>query len=146
LAIANKESTTKTLATLTAAALGLATLPGCILVATDRHYYPATKKDLDSVRQVEPGGAAPSVRSDYKDQLAKLTPGISVDAFKAQFPSAVFVEQKEDAGHKIDAYSVKLEERYHVRGEGVIQTSHDEAWFYFRDGGFVKWGEPRQWP
>src|SRR5204863_5960085 len=123
-----------------------ATLPGCILVATDRHYYPASNKELAEVRQVEPAEAPPSVRSMHQDQLSKLAPGASVEAFKTAFPSALFVEQREDAGHKLDAYSVKLNERYHVRGENVIQTSHDEAWFYFRDGQFVKWGEPKQWP
>lgn len=136
----------KNLVALTATALTLATLPGCIIVATDRHYYPATKKELEAVRQVDQGGAAPSIRSDHKDQLARLSPGMSFDSFKAMFPDAVFVEQKEEAGHKLDAYSVKLEERYHVRGDNVILTSHDEAWFVFKDSQFVKWGEPNQWP
>jgi hypothetical protein len=131
---------------LIASAAVLAAIPGCIIVATDRHYYPATKKELEEVRQVQPGEAAPSVRTVHQEQLSKLTPGTSVEGFKSLFPQALFVEQHEEAGHKLDAYSVKLSERYHVRGESVIQTSYDEAWFYFRDGQYVKWGEPKQWP
>jgi hypothetical protein len=131
---------------LIASAAVLAALPGCILVATDRHYYPASKKELEEVRQLERGDAPPTVRTIHQEQLSKLTPGTSIEAFKAAFPSALFVEQRDEDGHKLDAYSVKLSERYRVRGENVIQTSHDEAWFYFRDGQFVKWGEPKQWP
>jgi hypothetical protein len=124
----------------------LAALSGCIIVATDRHYYPATKKELEAVRQVEPGQSAPTVRGDHKDDLAKLTPGMSVESFKTLFPGSLFIEQRNEDGHKVDAYAVKVEEPYHVRGESVIQTSHDEAWFFFKDGQFVKWGEPKQWP
>ena len=71
------------IAALTVTALALATLPGCIIVATDRHYYPATKKELEAARQVDQGAPAPSIRNDYKEQLAKLGPSSSVDAFKA---------------------------------------------------------------
>lgn len=131
---------------LIAVATVVSTLSGCIIVATDRHYYPATKKELAEVRQVEPGEAAPTVRTVHQEQISKLAPGTSVEGFKSLFPQALFVEQRDDAGHKLDAYSVKLSERYHVRGEDVIQTSHDEAWFYFKDGQYVKWGEPKQWP
>src|SRR5689334_24070772 len=122
------------IAALTATALVLATIPGCIIVATDRHYYPATKKELEAVRQVDQGAPTPTIRNDYKDQLAKLGPSSNVEAFKTQFPTAIFVEQKQADGHSIDAYSVKMQEPYHVRGESCIQTAHDEAWFYFRDG------------
>src|SRR5262245_46560854 len=131
---------------LIAVAAVVSTLSGCIIVATDRHYYPATKKELEEVRQVQPGEAAPSVRTVHQEQISKLTPGTTVEGFKGLFPQALFVEQQETAGHKLDAYSVKLAERYHIRGENVIQTSHDEAWFYFKDGQYVKWGEPKQWP
>jgi hypothetical protein len=130
----------------TVTAAVLAALPGCIIVASDRHYYPATKKELDAARQVDPGAPTPSIRNDYKDQLAKLGPGSNVDAFKTQFPSAIFVEQKTIDGHNVDAYSVKMQEPYHVRGENCIQTAHDEAWFFFKDGQYVKWGEPNEWP
>ena len=133
------------LAALTVTALALAALPGCIIVAND-HHYPASKQELEAVRQVAPGAPAPTIRNDYKDQLAKLGPSSNVDAFKTQFPSAIFVEQKTIDGHSIDAYSVKLQEPYHVRGENCIQTAHDEAWFFFKDGQFVKWGEPNDWP
>jgi hypothetical protein len=131
---------------LIASATVLAALPGCILVATDRHYYPVSQKELEEVRQLERGDAPPTVRTVYQEQLSKLTPGTSIETFKAAFPSALFVEQRDDAGHKLDAYSVKLNERFRVRGENVIQMSHDEAWFYFKDGGYVKWGDPKQWP
>jgi hypothetical protein len=137
----------KTLVTLLVIAVGVgAALSGCIIVSSDRHYYPATKKELEAVRQVDPGQGPPTVRTVYADQVGKLMPGMPVDSFKALFPTAVFVEQKDETGHKLDAYSVKLGEPYRVRGENCIQTSHDEAWFYFRDGQFVKWGEPKQWP
>ena len=136
----------KTLATFSLTALTLAALPGCILVATDRHYYPASKQELEACKQVDSADAAPTVRTVYHDEIAKLTPGMTIDAFKSSFTSALFVEQREDAGHKLDAYSVKLNEPYHVRGQSIILTSHDEAWFYFKDGQFVKWGEPKVWP
>jgi hypothetical protein len=136
----------KTLVTLAVATLGLAALPGCILVATDHCQRSPTQAELDAVRQVEVSSSAPSIRTDYKEQLAKLTPGMSVDSFRAILPGALFVEQKQDGASKLDAYSLKLEEPYHVRGVSVIMTAKDEAWFYFRDGGFVKWGEPSKWP
>jgi hypothetical protein len=136
----------KTLATLSLSAVVLAALPGCILVATDHDHCPATKQQLEAVRQVEPTEGAPTVRTVYHDQISKLTPGMSIDAFKTSFPAALFVEQREDSGRKLDAYSIKLNEPYRVRGENVISTARDEAWFYFKDGQFVKWGEPKNWP
>ena len=138
----------KSVAALTVSALALATLPGCIIVATDRYDRPhhATKAELAAVRQIEASDRPPSIRSEYREQLTRLAPGMSVASFKEAFPQAIFVSEREDSGHKLDAYSVKVSEPYYRRGDDVIQTAHDEAWFYFKDSGFVKWGEPNEWP
>src|SRR3954466_15196163 len=85
-------------------------LPGCIIVATDRHYRRASETELESVRQIEPAQPSPTIRTNYRDQLPRLSPGDSIASFRNEFPSAVFVEQKQADGHKIDAYSLRLEE------------------------------------
>src|SRR5690348_14060306 len=124
-------------------ALSLAVLPGCIIVATDHYEHPhhASKEELANIRQVEGTEGPPRLRREYHEQLSKLAPGMSPDAFRQVFPDAVFVSEKSDEGHKLDAYSVKLHALYYYRGEDIIRTAHDEAWFYFKDGAFVKWGE-----
>jgi hypothetical protein len=133
-------------AVLALTAIGLATIPGCIIVATDHHGRPASKTELAAVQCVEPGQGPPNIRTAYRDQLSKLAPGMTQDQFREVLPDAVFIYQKEEDGHKLDAYSLKLAQPFYVRGEEVILTSHDEAWFYFKDGKFVRWGEPNQWP
>jgi hypothetical protein len=136
---------TPSILALTFSALALASLSGCIIVATDRTYHSASKKDLASVRQIDPTQGVPTIRSEYKEELSKLAPGMSVASFREIFPNALFVEQQADAA-PVDAYSVKLNIPYRFRDGSSIHTAQDEAWFYFRDGNFVKWGEPNQWP
>jgi hypothetical protein len=131
---------------LLALGLTLLALPGCIIVATDRTYHVPSKKELAAVRQVDATQPLPTFRSEYREELSKLAPGMSVEEFRGLFPQSVFVEQVSSEGQSTDAYSVKLNVPYRYRGGEVILTAQDEAWFYFRDGAFVKWGEPSQWP
>jgi hypothetical protein len=63
------------------------------------------------------------------------------------FPDARFVERSAAYETPVDAYSVVHTQTYRYDGErryGYIKR--DERWFYFRDGVFVKWGKPRDWP
>jgi hypothetical protein len=119
-------------------AFGLA-IPGCLIVATDRHHH-ASKAQLSDTREVEPG-CPPSFRNEHHDRLAQLGPSTTVEDFKRLFPGAVFVEQSSHDGRATEVYSVHETIDYHFRGDNeVISTTH-HARFYFADGRLVKWSE-----
>jgi len=126
-------------------------LPGCIIVADNSGYErnPRNKVSWDEankVQEVSSVSTLPTVREKYADALAKLQPGMSVDAFKAAIPAATFVEQRKADGGTQEAYSVVVREQYRYRGERYVYEHTDEAWFYFTNGGFSKWGKPARWP
>lgn len=122
-------------------------LGGCIIVADNSpDYRKPTPQELASVRTVAAGESLPSVREKYATQLAKLEPGMTVSAFREAIPEATFIEQRTIDGAPVDAYSLTHTERYRYHGGTVILTHEDEKWFYFRNGQFVKWGEPGVWP
>ncbi len=88
----------------------------------------------------------PTVRSRHGEALTKLGPTTTLEQFKELFPSATFAERRDAGGAKIDAYSVRVEEKFRYRDESFGYMARDEKWFYFRDGVFVKWSGPDQWP
>ncbi|MDX2118086.1 MAG: hypothetical protein SFY96_07890 [Planctomycetota bacterium] len=127
------------------------TLPGCIIVADNSGYErnPRNKvswEEANKVQEISSVSTLPTVRDKYADALSRLQPGMSVDAFKAAIPAATFVEQRKTANGTQEAYSVVVRQQYRYRGERYVYDYSDEAWFYFSNGGFAKWGKPGQWP
>lgn len=88
----------------------------------------------------------PTVRSKHAEALSKLGPSTTLEQFKDLFPTATFAERREVGPAKIDAYSVRVEEKFRYRDESYGYMARDEKWFYFRDGTFAKWSGPDQWP
>lgn len=128
--------------------LGL--LSGCIIVAKGGDWPRSprlTAVEAESMAEI-PTGGVPTIREKYAPELARLEPGMSVQAFKDIFKDAAFVEQRSRDGATLDAYSLSFRQRYRHRWDGhyYAWTQADEVWFYFKDGKFVKWGEPGQWP
>ena len=89
----------------------------------------------------------------YAQQGEVIVPGknarsgdLSLEEFKGLFPNATFAERREMGPAKMDAYSVRVEEKFRYRDESYGYMARDEKWFYFRDGVFVKWSGPDQWP
>lgn len=129
----------------------LASLSGCIVLEGGSNWPrpPAlTSAEAKSVPEV-PTGGVPTIRETYTPELARLTPGISVEAFKELFKEAAFIEQRtSDAGKTTDAYNISLRQRYRYRWDGdyYAWTQSEEIWFFFKEGRLVKWGEARQWP
>lgn len=126
-------------------------LQGCIIVA-DNDSYPGNSQRLSSdelatVPEVPAGGVVPGLRETYSTQFASLAPGMTVEQFRAAFPGAVFAQQRTgDDGIKSESYSLVESKRYRYRGSDRAFTSREEAWFYFKDGRFVKWSRTNEWP
>lgn len=132
------------------AALALALVPGCIIVATNDERPPAprlTVAEAEALPDV-PAGGLPTIREKYAPAFAGLEPGMSTQAFRAAFGDAAFVEQRSKDGVTVDAYSLSLNQRYRYRWHGnyYARTQNQEVWFYFQDGKLSKWGDPHQWP
>lgn len=132
------------------AALALACVSGCIIVATSEERPPAsrlTTAEAESLSDV-PLGGLPTIREKYAPEFARLEAGMSTQAFRDLFKDVVFVEQRSRDGVTVDAYSLSLNERYRYRwhGDYYARTQSQETWFYFQDGKLFKWGEPHQWP
>lgn len=115
-------------------------LGGCIFVSSSREYG-TPKKVLEQTREVVPGDGAPTFRGEYREQLAHLAPGMSVEQLRSLFPQAVFIEQYEDENRTVDVYSVKMSVAYHYREGVAIHTADEEAKFYFHEGKLLKWRE-----
>lgn len=128
--------------------LAATAMGGCIYVAD--HSGPkgvkATSAELALVKSVSDSDNVPTLREKYAAQFARLEPGMPVADFRSAFTESTFVEQRKSEEGTVDAYSVVLRERYRYHNNNVIYTQHDEAWFYFRDGKLVKWGEDNDWP
>lgn len=103
-------------------------------------------KEQSDLPQVNTTADLPTVRSKHSEALSKLGPSTTLEQFKALFPTATFAERREVGLTKIDAYSVRVEEKFRYRDESYGYMARDEKWFYFRDGVFVKWSGPNQWP
>lgn len=102
--------------------------------------------ERSTLPQVHTTADLPTVRSKYAEELGKLGPSTTLAQFKTMFPGAKFVERRESGGSKVDAYSVRVEEKFRYRDESYGYMARDEKWFYFKDEVFVKWSGPREWP
>jgi hypothetical protein len=140
----------RVIATATGCAIA-ASLSGCIILSGGSNWPrppSLTSAEAKSVPEV-PTGGVPTIREKYAPELARLTPGMTIEAFKEIFKEAAFVEQRTtDAGKTTDAYNISLRQRYRYRWDGdyYAWTQSEEVWFFFRDGKLLKWGEARQWP
>jgi len=122
----------KTLATLSLTAVVLAALPVAslspptmtIVRRASRSLKPAARSSR--LRALPPSNGVPR-------QISKLTPGNVHRCVQDQLPGALFVEQREDAGRKLDATASSSTSLTTSRRK-VISTAADEAWFYFKDG------------
>jgi hypothetical protein len=123
----------------------LAGMSGCIIVSTHRDGERLSREEAECVPALAPGETLPSVESRHAESFAKLRPGMSVDEFKAAFPSAVFVKQQQVDGEPVDAYRVSINERLRYRSSRYAFTHSDSKWFYFRPSGLVYWGASNQW-
>lgn len=137
----------------TAAAIGVAglalALGGCVIAVgndyPDSGRVKLTTSQLENTPVVDSRHELPSVRTKHAAALALLGPQTNVEEFKRLFPTATFVERL--AGPPaVDAYSVRVDEVYRYRGHNYGYMARDEKWFYFRDGAFVKFGDPREFP
>jgi len=130
---------------LTLAILGtLATVPGCIFVAkSDRSGRTYARNDLAT--QIEPGQPLPGVRERRRDDLARLSPGMSTDEFRRVFGDAVFIESRSVGTRQWQAFSVIHTELCQLAGAPSI-SHRDEVWFFFEDGQYRGFGPARQWP
>jgi hypothetical protein len=127
-------------------------LPGCIIVAdtSTQSDSPSRRVHLSSderanLPRLVSLADAPTVERRYATQLASLTPEMSVEAFKSKLPQATFVERRTVNGATVDAYSVKIDEKFRYRDRDYGYVAEDEQWFYFRDGKYVKYARPNQW-
>jgi len=102
--------------------------------------------ERETLPQVHTTADLPTVRSRYGEALSKLGPNTTLEEFKGLFPNATFAERREVGPSKIDAYAVRVEEKFRFRNDSYGYMARDEKWFYFRDGVFVKWSGPDQWP
>lgn len=135
------------LATALIASSALSAAPGCIFIATDRgDSTRLSAAEAAGTPEYSPSETIPGVRERYRDQLARLRPGMSTEEFRQALPGAVYVERRDTDRGTFDAYSLTVSERMRYRGSRYAFTHTDEAWFYFRDDQFVKWGKPREWP
>lgn len=126
-------------AVLVGAAAGL---PGCIFVSSNRAVE-SPRALVQQTREVEPGSGPPTFRSEHREQLARVTPGMSVEGLRALFPEAVFVERKHEEGRALDVYSVAMSVAYHYRDGRVVYTADEEGRFYFYEGKLERWKEGR---
>jgi hypothetical protein len=105
-----------------------------------------SREDRDTLPLVQTTADLPTIRSTYAQELGKLGPSTTLEQFRALFPGATFVERRDAAGTKLDAYAVRLEKKFRYRDESYGYMARDEKWFYFRDGLFMKWSGPKEWP
>jgi hypothetical protein len=130
----------------------LAFLSGCIVLQGGSNWPRPPALSSAEAKQVPevPTGGVPTIREKFSPELARMTPGMSVDEFKSVFKdAAAFMERRtSDAGVVTDAYNISLRQRYRYRWDGdyYAWTQSEEVWFYFKDGKLAKWGEARQWP
>lgn len=141
-------------------AAGLLPLGGCVVAVgndtTERWVTPdsghakfkLSGDEYDALPVIQSTSELPTISTRYSAQLARLGPGTTIEEFKSLFPQAQFIERRSmlDKGREIDAYAVKLEERFRYRGTSNGYVTRDEKWFYFEDNKLVKWGEPRMFP
>ncbi|MBS0195406.1 MAG: hypothetical protein JSR77_01480 [Planctomycetes bacterium] len=134
------------------ALLALAAIPaGCVVAIgndTADRCAPGSKISLTAAEReelpvIESRSEIPTIREKYSEQLSTLGPNTTFEQFKQQFPQAQFVERKDNS---TDAYSVELRQKYRYRTSSYGYLARDEAWFFFRNGTFVKWGSPHDWP
>jgi hypothetical protein len=102
--------------------------------------------ERECLPKVQTTADLPTVRSTYADELSKLGPNTTLEQFQALFPQAKFVERREANGSKFDAYSIRVEKKFRYRDESYGYMARDEKWFFFRDGVFIKWSSPKEWP
>ena len=128
----------------------LAAASGCVVaIGNEATDYSSGKVALTpteraSVPTVQCKSELPTIRDKYSTQLAKLGPTTTVDEFKALFPEASFVERRGEP--PVDAYSLELQQKYRYANKSYGYIARDEAWFYFRNNVFVKWGSPHDFP
>lgn len=104
--------------------------------------------EYDSLPVIQNLSDLPTIERRHAAELSRLGPDTTLDQFRALFPTAQFVERRElkDPARVVDAYALRLEERYRYRGQAYGYIARDEKWFYFENGKLVKRGEPRQFP
>lgn len=88
----------------------------------------------------------PTVSTRYASELSAMGPQTTLDEFKRSFPTARFLERRESPDGPVDAYAVRVEEKYRYRSNSYGYLARDEKWFYFRNGHLAKWGAPSNWP
>jgi len=131
--------------------VAVAALPGCIVVSVQRGFDDARavnvpRSQFAGVREVRSEQEVPSFRVSNAAALARLGPGSTPEDLRREFPHAVFVERRSINGSVVDCFRVDHAERYRFTGGNDVFEVSDEAYFFFRDNGLVRWGMTRAWP
>lgn len=103
-----------------------------------------TATERETLPTVQSKSELPTIREKYSSQLAQLGPTTTAAEFQALFPEARFVERQGEP--PVDAYSVELKQKYRFANKSYGYVARDEAWFYFKNNQFVKWGAPFSFP
>lgn len=132
------------------AVLALTAMSGCIVAIgndsrDEGRQVRLTETQRGSLPVVKSYSDLPTIETVYASQLRELGPATTVEEFRTKFPDAKFVERRE-LGSPVDAYSVRIDQVYRREGKSYGYLARDEAWFFFREGRFIKRGAAGQWP
>lgn len=149
----NRRNLTLRILPLTLACIAAASLPGCIIIAEHRDSDSSsgsrvrlTRDERETLPRVQTVADLPNVQRRHAEQIRTLGPETTIDDFRGRLPGAYFIERRNVGGADFDAYALRLDEKYRYRDASYGYVARDEQWFYFKNGRFVKYGAPNQWP